>query len=168
MLKRLVEATLCGIGNNLLINLRRQPLHDHFWVDHAFFDPFPHQRNRLVHQCGECLHARDPVLVVLHGFKAQGVSQFVLGLYAAALVQWDQKTAKLVARNRHFIALFEQVIVELIGSGEAVTINGRNLLQYLLIVLVAPGILARLSSDQRSFHRRSPSSEANSGECSSR
>src|SRR6185437_14491720 len=114
MLKRFIEAALRGVRDNLLINLRWQALHDDLGMNHAFFYAFAHQGYGLIHESREGAHARDPVLVVLFGFKAERVRELILSLNSTTLVQGNQKLTKLVALYCAFVILLEKIVVKLV------------------------------------------------------
>src|SRR5438874_12364242 len=80
VLKGLVVAALGGIRDDLLINLRRKALHDDSWMYHALLDSLAHERNGLVHVLREGMKPGNPVLIILHVLKTQGVGQIKAGL----------------------------------------------------------------------------------------
>ncbi len=138
-LERFIKTALRGVGNNLLVNLGGDALHDHLGVHHAFLDSLAQQPDLLVHERGKRAQARQPVFIVLEGLKAQRAGQIVGGLYAVALVEVHQKPVKLVALHAVLVTLLEEVVVKLVGGRQSGAVNLAKAREHFLVVLIAPG-----------------------------
>src|SRR5215470_18078474 len=143
MKKRLVEAAVRGIADQLLVNLGRNALHDHPWMHHALANALPHDLNCLVHQYGKGVQPRDPVFVIFGGFKTERVGQVIDCLDALALIQWQQEPVKFVAFHTIFIPLLKQIVVKLLGGRERIAIS---VLLFSIVSNVAPLILTTSTS----------------------
>src|SRR6185312_6233103 len=141
MLKWFIEAALRGVRDNLFIDLRRQALHDDLGMYHALFYAFAHQGDGLIHENRKGAHARDPVLVVLFGFKAERVRELILSLNSTTLVQGNQKLTKFVAFYRAFVIFLEKIVIKLVSGIEVGAIHFLQVGQDFTVV----GIAARIS-----------------------
>src|SRR5580765_5362451 len=127
----IVKATLCGIADDLLVNLSGNALHDYPRMDHSLTYPLTQQGRFLVQVCGKSTHAGQPVFIVLQRLKAERTAQVVNVLRAFTLVETHQVPMEFVLFQAVQIALLKEVIVELVGLVQSFAVDLRQLSKHL-------------------------------------
>ncbi len=93
----------------------------------SVLDPFPHQADVLVHVGGKIAHAAQPIVVVLDGFKAQGIDRAFDRLNAVKGVGANQIPLVRLAGEIVAGVVVEDVVADLILRRKLGAVDGVQL-----------------------------------------